>query len=112
MATQDLICLQKIKYFELLSKMELCGDYVAILSFSCMIVEQVYNSVQLGSIRKLLPWPCAQLNVTGFWKTDQIVTLGRALGLFHFIGPTNGYTRTLYTHSQCQHQAWSIGQLF
>ena len=26
--------------------------------------------------------------VTGFWKTDQTVTLG----LFHFIGQTNGYT--------------------
>ena len=33
--------------------------------------------------------------VTGFWKTDQIVTLG----LFHFIGQTNGYTRTLHIHS-------------
>ena len=33
--------------------------------------------------------------VTGFWKTDQIVTLG----LFHFIGPANGHTRTLHIHS-------------
>ena len=33
--------------------------------------------------------------VTGFWKTDQII----ALGLFHFIGQTNGYTRTLHIHS-------------
>ena len=33
--------------------------------------------------------------VTGFWKTDQNVTLG----LFHFIGQTNGYTRTLHIHS-------------
>ena len=33
--------------------------------------------------------------VTGFGKTDQNVTLG----LFHFIGPTNGYTRTLHIHS-------------
>ena len=33
--------------------------------------------------------------VTGFWKTDQIVTLG----LFHFIGPANGYTCTLHIHS-------------
>ena len=30
--------------------------------------------------------------VTGFWKTDRIVTLG----LFHFIGPANGYTHTLH----------------
>ena len=29
--------------------------------------------------------------MTGFWKTDQIVTLG----LIHFIGQINGYTRTL-----------------
>ena len=28
-----------------------------------MIVEKVYNSVQLGSIRKLFPWPRAQLNI-------------------------------------------------
>ena len=34
-------------------------------------------------------------NVTGFWKTDQSVTLG----LFHFTGQTNGYTRTLHIHS-------------
>ena len=33
--------------------------------------------------------------VTGFWKTDQIVTLG----LFLFIGPANGHTRTLHIHS-------------
>ena len=30
--------------------------------------------------------------VTGFWKTDRNVTLG----LFHFIGPANGYTHTLH----------------
>ena len=33
--------------------------------------------------------------VTGFWKTDQNVTLG----LFYFIGPANGHTRTLHIHS-------------
>ena len=44
--------------------------------------------------------------VTGFWKTDEIVTLG----LFHFIGQTNCYTHTL--HIQCQYQAWLIGLLF
>ena len=33
--------------------------------------------------------------VTGFWKTDQLVTLGP----FHFIGPANGYTHTLHIHS-------------
>ena len=33
--------------------------------------------------------------VTGFWKTDQIVTLD----LFHFIGPANGHTHTLHIHS-------------
>ena len=35
------------------------------------------------------------LYVTGFWKTDQNVTLG----LFHFIGPANGYTHTLQIHT-------------
>ena len=34
-------------------------------------------------------------NVTGFWKTDQIATLG----LFHFTGTANGHTRTLHIHS-------------
>ena len=33
--------------------------------------------------------------VTGFWKTDRIVTLG----LFHFIGPANGNTHTLHIHT-------------
>ena len=33
--------------------------------------------------------------VTGFWKNDQIVTLGQ----FHFIGQTNGHIRTLRIHS-------------
>ena len=37
----------------------------------------------------------AYVYVTGIWKIDQIVTLG----LFHFIGPTNGYTCTLPIHS-------------
>ena len=35
------------------------------------------------------------IKVTGFWKTEQIVTLG----LFHSIGPATGYTRTLHNHS-------------
>ena len=43
--------------------------------------------------------PCSifsvYIYVTGFWKTDQIVTLG----LFHFIGPANGHTCTLHIHS-------------
>ena len=33
--------------------------------------------------------------VTGFWKTDQLVTLG----LLRFIGPANCYTQTLPIHS-------------
>ena len=38
-----------------------------------------------------------KIYVTGFWKTDQIVTLG----LFHFIGPANGPMATLvhYTYT-------------
>ena len=35
------------------------------------------------------------MNVTGFWKTNQIVTLG----LFHFIGSANGYTLVHYTYT-------------
>ena len=33
--------------------------------------------------------------VNGFWIINQIITLG----LFHFIGPANGYTCTLHIHS-------------
>ena len=33
--------------------------------------------------------------VIGFWKIEQIVTLG----LFHFTGPANGYTCTLHIYS-------------
>ena len=34
-------------------------------------------------------------NVTGFWKTDRIVTLG----LFHFIGPAIMATLIHYTYT-------------
>ena len=52
---------------------------------------QYINSVHTCSLCSIVPLQY----VTGFWKTDQIVTLG----LFHFIGQTNGYTRTLHIHS-------------
>ena len=42
--------------------------------------------------------------VTGFWKTDQIVTLG----LSHFIGPANGYTCALYIHSAITRLGWLV----
>ena len=42
--------------------------------------------------------------VTGFWKTDQIVTLG----LFHFIGPANGYTHTLHIHTAIIRLGWLV----
>ena len=44
------------------------------------------------------------LYVTGFWKTDQIVTLGQ----FHFIGQTNGHTRTLCIHSVSIRLDWLV----
>ena len=46
------------------------------------------------------------LFVTGFWKTDRIVTLG----LFHFIGPANGYTGTctLHIHSAITGLGWLV----
>ena len=44
------------------------------------------------------------LYVTEFWKTDQIVTLG----LFHFIGPANDYTCTLYIHSIITGLGWLV----
>ena len=42
--------------------------------------------------------------VTGFWKTDRIVTLG----LFHFIGPANGYTHTLHIHTAIIRLGWLV----
>ena len=43
--------------------------------------------------------------VTGFWKTaNRIVTLG----LFHFIGPANGYTCTLHIHSAINSLGWLV----
>ena len=44
------------------------------------------------------------LFVTGFWKTDQIVTLG----LFHFIGSANGYTCTLHINSVITGLGWLV----
>ena len=35
---------------------------------------------------------CMYVYVAGFWKNEQIVTLG----LFHFIGPDNSCTNTLF----------------
>ena len=46
--------------------------------------------------------------VTGYWKTDQIVTLG----LFHFIGPANGYTCTLHIQSAITRLGYIKGLLF
>ena len=42
--------------------------------------------------------------MNGFWKTDWIVILG----LFHFIGPANGYTCTLHKHSAITRLAWLV----
>ena len=42
--------------------------------------------------------------MTGFCKTDQIIILG----LFHFIGPANGYTCTLHIHSAITGLGWPV----
>ena len=44
--------------------------------------------------------------MTGFWKTHQIVTMG----VYHLIGPTNGYPCAL--HIQCHYQVLLTGLLF
>ena len=68
---------------------------IELLSICCIsFVMYVYMYVCLCSnmLRKSL------LTITyliGYWKTDQIVTLG----LFHFIGPPNSHTHTLPIHS-------------
>ena len=83
------------KYFDLLSKNGALWC-LCILSFSCMIVEQVYNSVQLGSIRKLFPWPRAQLNI--------IVLNSRGLSRYHM------NTIQLGMHQFCLHNYWNNGK--
>ena len=60
--------------------MKLAYSDVPLLRILCFIVFLVMSIVFHHII------------VTGFWKTDQNVTLG----LFHFIGQTNGYTRILH----------------
>ena len=50
----------------------------------------VYVPINIFLLTIIIP-----LFVTGFWKTDRIVTLG----LFHFIGPANGHSHTLHIHS-------------
>ena len=44
------------------------------------------------------------LYVIGYWKTDQIVTLG----LFHSIGPPDSYTRTLSMHCCIDRLSWLV----
>ena len=41
---------------------------------------------------------------SGFWKTDQILTLG----LFHFIGLANSYTQILSIHSTITRLGWLV----
>ena len=54
-----------------------------IYQYSCFLYKQIIVNKHLTA------------NVIGFWKTDQIITLG----LIHFIGPANGHTHTLHIHS-------------
>ena len=61
----------------------------------------LYNHYTLHEVTWLLI-KCSY--VTGFWKTDWIVTLG----LFHFIGPANGYTCTLQIHSAITRLGWLV----
>ena len=51
-----------------------------------------------------VPWLNHWLYLTGFWRTDQIVTLG----LFHFIGPADDYFCTLHIHSAITRLDWLV----
>ena len=62
------------------------------------------NNQQFSSISLLKPHPEVFPYVTGFWKTDRNVTLG----LFHFIGPANGYTHTLHIHTAIIRLGWLV----
>ena len=83
---------------------EFCFKYFVHISMLIIIIIMLfiaqYSSHTTSYIHKiryvhiLSRISVASKIVTGFWKTDQIVTLG----LFHFIGPANGYTCTLHIH--------------
>ena len=60
------------------------------------LLKQCYHSQK--SIQKAYSY------VTGFWKTDQIVTQDP----FHFIGPANSYTCTLHIHSAIGRLGWLV----
>ena len=66
---------------------------------------QIYQNVQLHTYLYRHYYSYTQTTyVTRFWKTDWIVTLG----LFHFIGPADGYTCTLHIHSAITRLGWLV----
>ena len=69
---------------------------------------KVYNytaSLCMKEIRMMKFFHCMIYTyVTGFWNTNQIVTLG----LFQFIGPVNGYTCTVHIHSTITRLGWLV----
>ena len=84
--------------------------HIHVFNFCCLSIESfgyvgtyMYNDICVYDIcvSVLCVCVCVRLCVfvcvcvTGFSKTDQIVTLG----LFHFVGPVNGYTHTLHIHN-------------
>ena len=88
-----MIAIARISYYFLLSTRDQSGLMergLGVMSFlSWMNVEWL----EVNCPPRLPTFLCT--NVTGIWKTDQIVTLI----LFHFIDPANSYTCTLHIHS-------------
>ena len=57
-------------------------------TFSAILISLITLVLQCFYYYMILKLSLKLINVTGFRKTNQIFTLG----LFHFIGLTNGYT--------------------
>ena len=64
------------------------------------VIIQLVNSIH--KLTKILLLKILLQNVTGFWITNQIVTLS----LFRFIGPANGYTCIPHIHSAIARLVW------
>ena len=57
--------------------------------FSLLESFSIYTAISEECSAAVLPFLCQY--VTGFWKTDQNVTLGQ----LHFLGPANSHTHIL-----------------
>ena len=85
----------------LASKKNSAVNHVKDWKALCM---HVYNPFCINHYAIMYNMNTLLIYVTGFWKTDWIATLG----LFHYIGPANGYTCTLHIQSAITRLGWLV----